>query len=486
MLIIFIKYFVIIFFSFYTYMKLLNFNLRSKPYIQIYLVFSLILSIVVAILRYHFPYINAICLSLSYIVVITLHTKTEVRLSIITGVLSYGISNIVFTVSSLVSTTILFLLGLDFSTDLFPMLLAGFIDSIIHILLFRIRRLKKGMPFLTESAANNIGIIITLLALSCVLILNTNDGVSYIYIIPLAIVIACAILIFIWWNKRITRTYLDRKRESELTELYKTIEEKNKYIEQLKQQNVTLGNLIHKDNKLIPATELAVTDLLINYRDKDPDEIQLTAGNILADLKMKSDSRKNILNSLDMELKQLPRTDLTSIDLLFIELTAKAAKAHVQIDLTLHANIKYLAQNIIAETDLNTLLCELIENAIISAGQNELRKVLITLELVDSIYIINVFDSGNLLAAEVLKNIGINSTATRKDNGGSGTGLVNISEIIKKYEASLIIDELLSLNSIFTKKISVRFDLKNKYVIRSNRPDMSEILSCRNDITVDE
>jgi len=466
-------------------MKLLNFNLRSKPYIPVYFIFSLILSCLIAIMNPDSSYIYVICISLSYIFIITLYTKTKVRLSITTGIISYGISNIIFVISTILGSIFVVILGYEGkSGHLLLMLSITFFHSLLAILLFRIKRLQKGMPFLTEPAINNIGIIIAVLALACIFILAGNDA-SFIYIIPIAIVIICAVLIFIWWNKRLTRTYLNRKRDAELTKLHQTLEEKNKYIEQLKQQNVILGKLIHKDNKLIPATELAVTDLLVNYRDKDPDEVEAIVEHILSDLKMKSADRREILDSLDMELKQLPRTGLTPVDLLFSQLTAKAAKAHVLIDLTILANIKYLVQNIITEADLITLLAELIENAIISAAQNEVRKVLITLELADSFYVINVFDSGDRFAAEVLNNIGIKSITTREDHGGSKLGLVKISELVKKYEASLIIDELLSSNNIFTKKISVRFDRKSEYILRSNRTDISELFSVRPDIILD-
>ena len=482
---IFIRSFVTIFFSFYIYMKLLNINLRSKPYIQVYLISSLILSGLTATISHLRSYIYVICISLSYILIITLYTKTKVRLSIITGVLSYGISSIIYVISAMAGSILVTALGYDSDSGfLFLMLSIAFFHSLFAILLFRIKRLKKGMPFLTEPATNNIGIIIALLALACIIILSTNDA-SLIYIIPITIVIICAVIIIIWWNKRLTRTYLNRKRDAELTKLHKTIEEKNEYIEKLKLQNVILGKLIHKDNKLIPATELAVTDLLINYRDKDADEIEATAEHILADLKMKSADRREILDSLDMKLKQLPRTGLTSVDLLFSQLTAKAAKAHVLIDLTLHANIKYLVQNIIDEADLNILFAELIENAIITIGQNEVRKVLITLELADSFYVINVFDSGDRLSSEVLKNIGIKPITARDDNGGIDIGLIKISETVKKYEASLIIDELFSSKNFFTKKVSVRFDQKNEYILRSNRTDISEILSNRPDLILD-
>jgi len=424
-------------------------------------------------------------LSLGYIAVSTIHTKTEIRLSIMTGVLSYGISNIIFVISAIISGIFLVPLGYDENSDLLlPFILTGIIGFIILIMLFRIKRLKKGMPFLTEPAANNIGIIISLLVIACIFILLGNDA-SLIYIVPITIIIICAVIIIIWWNKRLTRTYLNRKREAEFTKLYKTIEEKDEYIEQLKQQNVTLGNLIHKDNKLVPAMELAVTDLLINYRDKDAEEIEETAQRILTDLKAQYADRREILTNLDMESKQLPTTGQTSIDLQLTHLTAKAAKAHVMIDLTLHANIKYMAGNIIDEMDLNILFAELVNNAIISASQNEVRKVLITLELVDSIYIVNIFDSGDQFTAEVLKNIGLKPITTRADTGGHGMGLINIWEITKKYEASFIIDELPSSNSIFTKKISVKFDNKNKYILRSTRSAMSETLSDRIDITID-
>jgi len=423
-----------------------------------------------------------------FIVIVTLRTKTEFRITLITGIIASGISNAGIIISLLISTIIFYILGYEFadtSIVIIPLFAAVFIELILLILLFRTKRLRKGMPFLTDRNADNIGTTISLLVLFSIAILLNNDGPSYFYIIPFMIVVICVVFILTWWKKRLTITYLNNKRDAELIELHNTINEKDEYIELLKQQNIAFGNLVHKDNKLIPAMELAVTDFLKNYKEKDADELETISQNILMNLKNQSSGRKNILENIDAEVKQLPRTGLSSIDTLLIYLAKRAAEAHVTIDLTVHASIKYMAQNVVAENDLNTLLAELIDNSIISASQCEVRKILITLELVDSIYVINVFDSGDPFASEVLKNIGIKSITTRGETGGSGTGLVNISDIVKKYKATFIIDDLLTPNSIFTKKISVRFDRKNKYILRSNRADLSEILSSRTDIILD-
>ena len=53
------------------------------------------------------------------------------------------------------------------------------------------------------------------------------------------------------------------------------------------------------------------------------------------------------------------------------------------------------------------------------------------------------------------------------EEGGTGIGLIDIWSFKKKYRASLVIEEL--DDSIYTKRLSLLFDGKNKYLIVSNR-----------------
>ena len=482
---IFIKYFFIIFFAFYIYNKLLNLSIHAKYQFLLYSLSSLVLSGVITIFRSLFSYIGLTLMVIPFTIIITIYTRTEFRLSLITAILAWGISNSAFVISAMISSIILYIIGLgSISKIMYILLISIILEFIMLILLFRIRRLKNGMPFLTENATDRTGTTIAILAVCSIVTLINNDGTSFIYILPFTFIIVCTVYIVIWWQKWLTNTYLKRKRDADYLALQNTLKERDEYIEKLKQQNSALGKLIHQDNKLIPAMEMAIIKLLKSQTNNESTELAETARKLLEDLKGLSNSRKGILSEIEIETKHLPVTGISSLDSLFTYLSAKATRAKVATDLTVHANLKYFIQTVISESDLNTLLAEIIDNSIISASYGTTKRILISIDLIEKQYVFQIYDSGDYFNYDVLRYFGLKQITTRKDEGGSGVGLLNIYEIISKYKASIILDETLPSTGIYTKRTSVRFDQKNEYILKTNRNDKTGILSAREDLIV--
>lgn len=153
------------------------------------------------------------------------------------------------------------------------LLLVGFLETSFIVLLFSIKRFRNGMPFLYSVKFSNIG---TGICLFFLLILTYSQLTSHyelqvIFPIILLLISFLAALIF-WWQAQLTKSYLHKLQLLELESLRKELEETTKEMEHLKKQNEELGRLIHKDNKLIPALETAVTDfyLLTETRKTKP------------------------------------------------------------------------------------------------------------------------------------------------------------------------------------------------------------------------
>lgn len=59
-----------------------------------------------------------------------------------------------------------------------------------------------------------------------------------------------------------------------------------------------------------------------------------------------------------------------------------------------------------------------------------------------------------------------------KNSGGTGIGFMTTFETMKETKASLIIDEMREMsNTDYTKSVTIRFDGKNEYRIKSYRND---------------
>ena len=88
---------------------------------------------------------------------------------------------------------------------------------------------------------------------------------------------------------------------------------------------------------------------------------------------------------------------------------------------------------------------------------------------IEDIYSLYIYDSGIEFTKEVLDKLGKEPITTHKDEGGTGMGFMNTFDVLRKYKASLIIDEI-SRPSIdnYTKAIIVKFDNNEDFEIKSN------------------
>jgi signal transduction histidine kinase len=134
-----------------------------------------------------------------------------------------------------------------------------------------------------------------------------------------------------------------------------------------------------------------------------------------------------------------------------------------------------LTENIIPVSDLRTLLADLIENAVITAKSGGGKEILVSIGVSEGRYLVDILDSGVPFEANTLVHLGLEKTTTHAEHGGSGIGLVTAFEILKHYRASLIIEEFSDESTPYSKRVSVKFDGLNQYIVKTMRH--REILS---------
>lgn len=229
--------------------------------------------------------------------------------------------------------------------------------------------------------------------------------------------------------------------------------------------------------------ELAVTTFIQSFGETDP-EIKLKSDEVLHHLNSVAQERQGVIKSYEALGKALPKTNVYAVDSIMTYMLNKAKQAAVALDLTVSGSIKFMAEHIISESHLTTLLSDLIENAIIATKASDSRHVLVNLGITSGFYFIEVADSGHPFSLEVLTNLGLKKITTHKKDGGSGIGLTTAFEILKEYNASLIIEETTLENAQFTKKLCIRFDNLGKYEVHTPRADVLTAVSQRDDLTI--
>lgn len=232
-------------------------------------------------------------------------------------------------------------------------------------------------------------------------------------------------------------------------------------------ENETFSKIIHKDNKLIPAMELAVSQLLYSIAQDDTQQGRKEqAQNILKQLKALSAERAGIIKTYEESNSKFPTLGLSSLDALFHFMVQKASTAGILFDLTLDDGIDQVMTENISESDASTLLADLIENALIAAHHGQHKKaVQVKLGVDTGIFYISVSDSGAPFPPEVLDRWGIERITTHTDTGGSGIGMMSIHELCQKYSASFEIEQIQD-TSPYRKCVSIRFDGHGSFQVR--------------------
>ena len=292
-----ISHFFILMCCFYCYCKILNLN---DLFFRLRILFTFsALALACALCFIHFIVypIAMFFILLTFYIFITLFTKTNWHTSLNAAIISIAMSLVPFTISSFIFSTLVFFMYsyINVNNLVIIKLLNGFLQYFIIHIPFQFRRLKKGMPFLYELQLNNIGTCISLLILICYItasISNTTENNYLPFIIPLFLIFPCALLLISWWRAIITRNYRRKLQQFEMQKLKNELVQKEQEISRLLENNKALAQIIHRDNKLIPAMELAVNTFLQNQNTLSPQQLKEQGLALAAHLQTMSQERK--------------------------------------------------------------------------------------------------------------------------------------------------------------------------------------------------
>lgn len=483
MLKLFFRYTAIVFCGNYIYKKLLNQNEYIKWHFSVSLFISIFITAVSYILSPQLQYFILPLLLLLTFTYLLFTTNTKPEVIFTTLILSYSICYFFFLLS--ISTLILLCSPMymifHFKPENFTIwqFFIGCLQCFLCTLPFRLKRLKNGMPFLQSRLISNIGVFVGSLILFCSMVLSTLDSkvsknTDIFYLLLLPSIFVFSIFIFIWWKNQLLHTYLMKLKERELKRLEDQLNDCQETIASLENENQELSKLIHRDNKLIPSMQLAVSSFIAAASEESLN-LNEKAAALLAQLEEEMKERSGVVTHLSQIGKRLTSTNVSAVDQLLNYMLHRGMADGITFDFSLSGNIVYFTEEIIQESDLLTLLADLLENAMIATKCNHGKQIFLHIGVVEGCYTIDVLDSGIPFPKEVLLRLGKKRYTTHKKTGGSGIGMVSTYELAQKYHASLIINETVSSSHLYTKKVSIVFDEKSSYHLISHR-DSSELL----------
>ena len=462
--------------SFYLYTKLSNYKANTITYIQSS-TFFIVLSILFSTFSHHFSTTYFPLAVLLYILAVFLITYRHHGFSIVYAITSIFFTYVAFSILAIPVTLLTrIILPNPITTYIsYATFIIGVLTTCTISLLQKNKRFIKSLYMLCSNSNFYMYIFLCFCIFLIVVIAQAkiqDTGNNNIYLIGLFTIMFILLHII---RREVQKYYLTKLKKLELESLRQELAEKDAMIQKLKDSNDHLAHLVHQDNKLIPAMESAVQHYLTDTTSIP--ETQLAKGQALAqELQKLAEDRQGNLTSYQ-SLRDLPHTGHAGVDAMLSHMQERALAQNIEYKLQIAADFSTVIDNQISEADLVHLLSDLIENAIIATKTCEHREIFISLGMPNGVPSIEVRDSGTPFSPSVYQDFGIEKHSTHLDDGGSGIGLMDIWSLKRNYAASLHIHEYAPETAPFTKRITLLFDRKNHYLIRTFRPQ--EILKCR-------
>ena len=460
-----IKIFYICIFTYYINFKIINktLNMTIKKSLMIIvsmIAISLICRLIKIILGFSY---NIIFMVLLISIVFKLYTNQRFAYTLLITVISLSINYIIFSLSVIISflPTIIPTILLNEYNEYIGLILILIIYSILICTFCRIKRFKKGFIFLQRNMKNEYAEIlilnISIMILFCTMILSNYDKIinRKVHVI----FILFSIIMFITIQKSLQLYYKQKLQEREAEETKKELENKSKEIEELKEENLKLSKTNHSIAHKLKSLEYEVN--------------QISSRNVIDNNKI-----MNKIEKLSTEMQDefvnvdLEKTGISEIDTMLEYMQSECIKSKIEFELQINGNIHHMINKYIEKEDLEILLADHIKNAIIAINNSENinKNILVRIGIIDGFYSLYIYDSGIEFELETLINLGIKPSTTHEDDGGTGMGFMNTFDTLRKYKASLIIQEYgKPSKDNFTKVIKIIFDNKNEYKVLSYR-----------------
>ena len=388
--------------------------------------------------------------------------------SFISAILSISIAFATSMLSSIITFTAFSKLTKLYYTNIIIVICTSFLSIIFTVLLFKFKKLKYGLPFIRNQhiSENYFGIFI--LVLNAIIIftyflIGSYSNIPIQYLIFGVILFALLMIMviqktFILYQKQKLQTQALKDYEQELTEtkqkLSTALEEKQKLVK-------SNHEFYHRQEAL----NKKLDDLIANKKI-------LTNSEFGEDLTYISDRLNTLSNEYVEKTKMLPKLDKTNIqeiDDMLSYMQSECDKNNIELLLKIECDIQHIVENYISISQLETLLGDLIRNAIIAINHcnNEFKSIMLVFGIKESNYEICILDSGIPFETTTLVNLGLQPASTHLDEGGTGIGFITTFETVNSCNASFVINEI--TNNNYTKSLEIIFDNKNEYVIISKR-----------------
>lgn len=458
----FLKMFLMGMCCYYTFTHILN--IKSILNLKMLIVASLtfILTFLHTMLKYDY-FTSIIFLIISLSILYSLIVKCRIGYSILVTLSSFSLNYIISFISIIIGFIPNLILGVQ--NDIISLILIYTFHFFLLFCLFRIKRFKNGLSFFQNNLSNEYFDIL-ILNISVIILFSSIIITHYDIFLTTSLFIGLftfTIIMFITIQRSLTLYYKHNLLVKDLNDTKAELEEKNEIIEKLEKDILETGKINHSIAHKQRSLEYKLNELMLNSE----------IGNELDITDKINDVSKQLINI--SKVSELPKTDIVEIDDMLKFQQHECMKNNIDFDFQINGNIFHMINTFISKEDLEILLADHIKNSIIAVNcsDNINKSILVRLGLIDNYYSLYVYDSGIEFELDTLSNLGKKPITTHADNGGTGFGFMNTFDTLKKYNASLIINELNPpCADNYTKSIVIKFDGKHEFKINSYRSNL--------------
>lgn len=456
-----IKTFFVCLFIFYTDYKLLGMKKVNKSQ-------SIFLILTASIIALAYKYIsngstmeiNNFILILLGCSIISLYVfKVNFIYSILVNIIALAINQILLFLATMISYFPSRILNIY--NDYVSMTIILTIQWLLVILLWKIKRINKGIVFIKTYKDNEfLNLILIYISISIlfliILVSNYKQKITSKFGVVLIIF---SIIMFITIQKSLQLYYKHKMLVKALEETQRELKDKKEEVKKLEEENLNFSETSHSISHRQKSIEHKLNILLANNGNINSKDIE--------------NEIKNIRKELEIETKvKLKKTGIAVIDDMLSYMQAECIKNNINFQLQISGNMYHMVNNYIDKSDLEILLADHIKDAIIAVNHVETnnKSILVRIGEIDGKYGVYFYDSGVEFTIGTLIKLGKVPVTTYKEEGGSGMGFMNSFNTLNKYKATLIIEELNKpTNDNFTKVLKFIFNEEEKFKILSYR-----------------
>lgn len=447
--------------------KVLNYKIDKRYFVCMALSSILITAIYYVLDKYLDNLLKLILMYFMQLIVLKICIKDIRKNLLVSNLLSNSIVFIAFIFSLLIEMLLVNLIKIKNSTVNF--ILTFIIETVILMIFFNIKRFKKGFAFLDNNVnseyTNAIVINVSVVIILAYYVFGNYYGnltkqllICFIVLSIIMIIIVIKTLTLYYKQKLLTKNIEDYKSEIAL---------KDAQIKSLSDEKYKISKLNHEFYNRQKALIHKVEEIT-SMNTEIADELDLSKQ--INDLTKEYTDKAQEIKTLD----KLPTTGIVEIDDMFKYMQSECNSKKIQFNLKINGNIYHMINNKIPQSRLVTLIGDHLRDAIIAIdfSNNTFKSILAVLGENNGVYEFCVFDTGIEFKIDTLLKLGLKPATTHKDSGGTGIGFMTTFETMKETKASLIIDEMREMsNTDYTKSVTIRFDGKNEYRIKSYRSD---------------